>query len=92
MIGYEEFASVELSGTAEAREQFFLDNDVCADDLLKMGREVVGLRLSGIPEGATLTALDIELAMLSMLLLGYELGWKLRDQEAIDDYKADAGL
>lgn len=80
MIGYEEFASVELSGTSEAREQFFLDNDICADDLLKMGREVVALRLQGIPEGATLTALDIELAMLSMLLLGYEIAWKLRGE------------
>lgn len=81
MIGYEEFASVELSGTSEAREQFFLDNDISADDLLKMGHEVVALRLSGIPEGAMLTSQDIELAMLSMLLLGYELGWSLRDPQ-----------
>lgn len=81
MIGYEEFASVELSGTSEAREQFFLDNDICADDLLKMGREVVGIKLQGIPEGAMLTAQDLELSMLSMLLLGFEVAWRLREDQ-----------
>ncbi len=81
MIGYEEFSTVELSGTSAAREQFFLDNDICADDLLKMGREVCRQRLAGIPEGAMLTAQDIELFGLSMLLLGFEMAWTLRDEQ-----------
>ncbi len=80
MIGYEELVDLEVSGTPEQRDAFFADIGVNVDDLLKMGHEMTMLRLQGIPEGATLTAQDIELAMLSTFLFGIELAWRLRDQ------------
>jgi hypothetical protein len=79
MIGYEEIADVEVSDTAMARDIFFRSIDVSADDLLKVGQEIVDMRLRGIPEGAMITAEDIKLSMLSMLLLGFEYGWRLHE-------------
>ncbi len=79
MIGYEELVDLEVSGTTEARDAFFADIGVSVEDLLKMGHEMTMLRLQGIPEGATLTAQDIELAMLSTFLFGWELAWRMRD-------------
>ena len=79
MIGYEELTGIEVAVDAGARERFFADNDVCVDDLLKMGHEMVMMRFKGIPEGAMLSARDIELAMLSMLLYGFEVAWRIRD-------------
>ena len=80
MIGYEEIADLEISHTATARDMFFRSADVSVDDLIKVGQEVVAMRLDGIPEGAMLTADDITRAMLSMLLLGFEYGWRLKDE------------
>jgi hypothetical protein len=80
MIGYEEISEVEVSDSPTARDMFFRSANVSADDLLKVGSEVVAMRLEGIPEGAMVTAEDIKLSMLSMLLLGFELGWRLREE------------
>ena len=79
MIGYEELTGIQVAVDAGARERFFADNDVCVDDLLKMGHEMAMMRLRGIPEGAMLSAQDIELAMLSTFLFGFELAWRIRD-------------
>lgn len=79
MIGYEDLAELVVAQTPEEREDFFEMHDISADDLIRIGGEFSEGWMADIPEGAMITAHDIDLAMKSLFLLGFELAWRLKE-------------
>lgn len=80
MIGYEELQEIVPSSTPEERDAFFTDNDIAVDDVIKLAGQFSAAWMEDIPEGAMITAHDIDLAMKSLFLLGFETAWRLKGE------------